>query len=146
MSKSKKTNPVPENYVRLEGSERRPSPTTKLIGSADDNETLSVTIVLRRRPDGEPVPDYDYFLKTPPSQRRRLPKDEFAAKYGAHPDEIQKVIKFARSQGLNIVQSGAAERSVVVSGTVAQMSKAFAVKLDRYQHEITIKGGEKPRS
>jgi kumamolisin len=46
---------VPEGYRRLEGSERRPAAGAKLLGPADANEQVSVTITLRRRPDGPPV-------------------------------------------------------------------------------------------
>lgn len=45
-----------EQYLPINGSERHPSPGTTLLGEADANETFSVTIVLRRRPDGPPLP------------------------------------------------------------------------------------------
>ena len=90
---------IPENYAPLKGSERRPSPTAKLLGPADPKEVFSVTIVLRRRADGPPLPGFDYFAKTPPSQRGRMSQDEFAAKYGAAPDDINKVTAFARAMG-----------------------------------------------
>ena len=83
-SRSKPSVPqVPHNYVAIPGSERRPSKTARLIGPADPNEVLDVTIVLRRRPDGPNLPDHDYFLTTPPAQRQRMSEEEFAAKYGA---------------------------------------------------------------
>ena len=49
--------PVPQDYIPLEGSERRPSATANHIGPADPNEVFTVTISLRRRPDGPPVPE-----------------------------------------------------------------------------------------
>ena len=56
-SKNDKT--LPDGYVQLPGSERRPSKSAKLLASADDAETFKVTIVLRRRKDGEQIPDFD---------------------------------------------------------------------------------------
>ncbi|MGH9635155.1 MAG: S53 family peptidase, partial [Candidatus Angelobacter sp.] len=138
---------VPKSYQRIVGSERRPSPKAKLLGPADPNEKFTVTIVLRRRPDGPAIPDHDFFLTTPPQQRQRMSADEFASKYGALPVDIEKVVAFAKSQGLEIVETHPARRTVVVSGTVAQMSKAFAVSLGRYEHEVSASGkGRKART
>ena len=67
---------VPHDYVAIPGSERRPSKSARLIGPTDPNEVFDVTIVLRRRPGGRDLPDHDYFLSTPPSQRQRMPADE----------------------------------------------------------------------
>src|ERR1017187_1455963 len=124
---------IPANYQQLAGSERHPSPKAKLVGPADPNEKLPVTIVLRRRPDGPPMPNFDSYASIPPRHRRPLPETEFAAKYGAAPSDIESVSKFASAAGLTVVETSAARRSVIVSGTVAQMEKAFGVTLGRYE-------------
>jgi hypothetical protein len=139
------TPPIPIDYEQLKGSERRPSPNAKLLGPADPNETFSVTIVLRRRIDGPPIPDFDYFATTPLSQRRRMPEDEFAANYGAAPDDIAKVVDFANGQKLTVVETHAARRTVVVSGTVERMSAAFALALGRYERIMNLSLGKMPR-
>jgi kumamolisin len=144
MPKSKSTTPNTENYIRLEGSERRPSPGARFLGPADLKERFSVTLVLRRRPGGETVPDFDHFLKTPPSGRRRLSEGEFAEKYGASKKDLKKVTDFAIKHGLKIEESNVARRSVAVSGSAKQMSDAFAVKLGRYEHEVVRRRGDKP--
>src|SRR5262249_44398683 len=46
---------------------------------------------------------------------------------------------------LNVIETNAARRTVVVSGTVAQMNKAFAVKLLNYEHEVVRGPGQKPK-
>ena len=120
---------TPRNYIRLAGSERRPGPTARLLGPAEDTETVTVTVMIRRRPDGPPVPDASYYLNTPPSQRRRLSQEDFAAKYGADPADVEKVVDFAQSHGLVVTETNLARRTVVVSGTVAQFNEAFAVEL-----------------
>jgi kumamolisin len=90
---------LPEDYVQLKGSERRTPHNAKVVGDADVNEKFSVTIVLRRRKDGPPLPDFDYFTKTPPRKRMRLSLEEFTEKLGATPDEIKAIEKFARENG-----------------------------------------------
>lgn len=141
MAKSKSSNQLPSNYIQLKGSERRPSPSATLIGATDKNEAFKVTIVLRRRPDGPPLPDHQHFLKHP-AERKPLSQDEFASKYGASDEDIQRVADFAVAHKLKVIETHAAKRTVVVSGTVAQMEKAFAVSLNQYQHEIIH--GKKP--
>ena len=146
MAKTPKRLKTPKGYAPLEGSERRPARNAKFLGPADAKEQFSVTIILRRRPDGPPLPNMSSFGLTAPSQHRRMLEDEFASKYGAAPDDIDRVTKFANEHGLTVVESNAARRSVVVSGTVAQMSKAFAVTLGRYQHTVVRRLHEGPRT
>jgi kumamolisin len=132
---------IPENYVRLEGSERRSSPSARLLGPADPNERFDVTIVLRRRLDGDPIPDFDYF-KTPPGSRPRLSEEEFARRYGASEEDIGRVTEFTRNNDLTVKETNAARRTVIISGTVEQMSKAFGVKLSRYDHQVALRRGK----
>ena len=124
---------IPPDYRPIEGSERKPTPGARIVGPVEPNEKMSVTIVLRRRLDGPPTPDIDSFSTIPLGRRRRLPPDEFAAKYGASADDIYQVTEFAKANGLTIVETDAAGRTVIVSGTVAQMSAAFAVDLHLYE-------------
>jgi len=127
---------TPRNYRRLEGSELQPSLRARPLGPASETETLSVTIILRRRPDSPPVPEPAHYLHTSPSERRRLSERDFSARYGAEPAEIEKVADFARGHGLTVDETHAARRTVVVSGTVAQVNQAFNVSLQNYEHEV----------
>jgi Pro-kumamolisin, activation domain len=137
---------VPEGYREIEGSERHPSPDATVVGPADPSESLTLTIVLRRRPDGLPVPDFSYYAATPPSARPRLSEEEFAASYGAADEDIAKVVEFAASQGLTVTQVHRAGRTVKVSGTVGQASAAFGVELRIYQHSVRRRKYEQPRT
>src|SRR5580658_7175271 len=132
-------------YQRLEQSERRPSADTRFLGPADENEMIQVTIVLRRRTDGEKVPAYSEIAAKSSVHRPSSP-EEFARKYGAAPEEIERVENFARANGLTVDRSHPGRRTVVVSGTVAQMSRAFAVELGRYERPSTRRGRFAPPS
>jgi kumamolisin len=74
---------IPENYQPLAGSERRRGRYTIPAGLPDSNETVSITLMVRRRPDGPPMPDHDYWARTPLEQRTYLSVEEFAERYGA---------------------------------------------------------------
>jgi len=132
---------IPDGYHALDRSEQRPAPGAKLIGPADPTESFSATILLRRRPDGPPVPGAKELL----ASRKRQPsmsEDEFAAKYGAAPEDVEKVTQFVKAHGLTILQSHLARRTVVASGTVAQMSSAFLVQLGTYEYPIPPARGD----
>lgn len=128
-------------YARLRGSERRPRPGARLLGPADPAERLTVMVRMRRRPGGPPLPDHAYWMGTPPGKRRFLTTDEFVANHGAAPEDLRRVAHFARRHGLTVAESSIAGRTVTLSGTVAQMSGAFAVEMGRYQtDEETYRG------
>jgi hypothetical protein len=69
---------VPHNYHAVRGSERTRPVNSRFLGPADRNEKVTVTIVLRRRPDGPPAPDIDTFTAAAVVKRRRLTTGEFA--------------------------------------------------------------------
>jgi len=133
MPQNKTDNLAPAGYVRLAGSERRFSPKAKSLGPVEGHEKFSVTVALRRRADGPPVPGFDYFTNTPPRMRKRLSEDEFTATYGAHPDDISAVEKFAEEHGLAVTKAHPGRRTVVLSGTAAQFSSAFGVSLSHFE-------------
>ncbi|KIJ95915.1 hypothetical protein K443DRAFT_108074 [Laccaria amethystina LaAM-08-1] len=135
---------IPQGYRRLQGSERRPSPSAKALGIANPNESFAVTIVLRRRLNGAPLPDHDFFLNTPPSQRQRMSSSEFAVLYGASNEDIDKVIKFVTAHHLTVVDAHAARRTVIVSGTVQRMESFFATRLGRFEHQIVRGATDQP--
>ena len=126
---------IPENYRRLEGSERHPAPGARFIRRVDPGETLSVTIGVRRRPDAAPLPDQDHWASKRVADREYVAREEFASRHGAAPEDLDRVASFARSKGLTVIDSNAARRTVTVSGTATQMEQAFGVELGHYQSE-----------
>jgi kumamolisin len=128
----KSTAEIPENWQRLANSERSPSSHATAVGPVDAAETITVTVIVRRRPGSRPMTVQE-FTSTPRSQRRRLSREEFAATHGAAPEELEIVAAFARSQGLEVIESDSARRSVEVRGTAAQINSAFAVALHHYE-------------
>ncbi|MGA2119364.1 MAG: S53 family peptidase [Bryobacteraceae bacterium] len=123
----------PTNYKELSKTGRRPVRGARRVGPADPQEILSVSIRVRRRADAPPLPNPQ---QTGPSALRRGPalsRQEFAARYGADPADLEQIAQFARNNGLRIVESSVPRRTVVVSGTVAQMNRVFAVALGNYE-------------
>jgi hypothetical protein len=119
----------PAHYRRLEGSERRVAAGARKIGPADPSEILTVTILVRRRTDAPPLPGETGALHRLP----RLSREDFGKFYGASQADLDLVANFATAQGLNVVETNIPRRTVVVSGSVDAMSRAFAVELGRYE-------------
>jgi kumamolisin len=123
---------IPTGHQRVEGSERRLGRSSRLVGKADPNETVTITIMVRRRPDGPPLPDHEYWASTSLEQQKHLSVEESAARYGASQADLDAVAEFARSHGMTVNATSAAHRKVVAAGTVAQMNAAFGIDLKMY--------------
>jgi subtilase family serine protease len=124
---------VPADYRPLKGSERTARSGAKRTAAADPREVLTVSVRVRRRPDAPELPDLAFATPVPPRGRPYLTRQEFADRYGASDDDFAKVKAFADANGLSVVESSVARRTIVLKGTVAQMNKAFAVDLGSYE-------------
>jgi hypothetical protein len=129
----------------LPHSELKPAPGARALGNTDPNETIKVTLCLRRRPDQPPPPDHAHWVATPPHRRKFLSPEEFAAKHGALPADLDAVIRFARGNGLAVVATSVPGRTVVLSGSAGKFSQTFGVELKRYESEFgAYRGHEGP--
>jgi kumamolisin len=133
----------PSGYVVLPGSERHVAPGAARIARADDSEELAVTIHVRRRTDRLRMLQFEYWSSIPPKQREHFTAEEFEANYGASATDLDQVVSFAESAGLNVREASSARRSLVVSGSVAAMNRAFRVSLAHYESsEMRYRGRE----
>jgi len=102
----------------IPGSERSALPGSRVLGDAEPAQEATVTVFLRSKRADAPLPG-------------ALSRTEFADAYGADPADVRSVEAFARAHGLTVVESSSGRRSVVLRGTVAQLSAAFGVTLKR---------------
>jgi kumamolisin len=113
-----------QNRVPLLGS-NRPAPTAAtLTGAVNPQQIVRVTVILRHK-SGQPEVRPGHSI----SHR------EFEQKHGADPKAIAEVEQFAARAGLQVVESSARKRRVLLSGTVEALSNAFGAKLDCYRSE-----------
>jgi subtilase family serine protease len=117
----------------LPKSARDVRPGAKRTTAADPAESFTVSVRVRR-PRGAPsLADPVHAAMAPKGHRNYPSREEFAATYGASQADLDKVAAFAKAHGLEVVESDAARRTVVLKGTTAQFSKAFAVELTMYK-------------
>jgi kumamolisin len=122
------------NRFRLANSERAPMAGARLVGPADRNEKIEVTVYLRRGSKPDLSVEVAQLGILAPRARKHLSREEFARTHGAIPDDLDKVRRFASEYGLEVKEENPSRRSVVLAGTVDAFSRAFEVKLDRYEH------------
>jgi len=124
---------IPVNYRALESSHRNPRAGAKRTGDANPNEVFTVSVRLRRRSDAPALPDPANLPAAPQGQKPYLSREDFAATYGASQEDLNKIAAFAQANSLSVVESSIPRRTVVLKGTTAQFSKAFAVDLGTYE-------------
>jgi kumamolisin len=117
----------------LPHSARVPVRGYRVVRSADPDQIIETTLVLRRVSQ---ISDEDVIKMSlePLSKRKYLTNDELAKRYGASPSDVDKVIEFANANGLAMVAQNLAARTVKLSGTVTAVQKAFGVDLKIYQN------------
>jgi kumamolisin len=121
------------NRAALPGSSRKLVPGARVVGPNDPEEQIQVTIRVRSHASSGDLDKAVAALgATPPSQRTYLTPEQFTARYGANKKDMEKVAKFARDHHLTVVRSDQDQRTILISGTAAQLSSAFQVKLVRY--------------
>lgn len=122
----------PQNYIPIRGSERAALAGARVIGPADPNERVEVTVRVRPR-SAVPLPIPGAMNMDRSRQHRHLNRSEFQKNYGATPEDMAKVEAFAREHGLEVVQTSLARRSLVLAGTVSALSATFGVELKKYE-------------
>jgi kumamolisin len=101
------------------GTVRPAVPGERRIGSVTPDERVQVTVVFRHATPPEP----------PALPGRSLPREVFAARHGAHDDDVRQVSLFAQAQGLDVVSVDQARRAAVLEGSVAALTDAFDTTL-----------------
>jgi kumamolisin len=114
-------NVPPQGFTRLSGSERQLLPGARQVGPVDPHEHIEVSVYLRD-PAGVPQPG------------QRLSRAEYRSAHQAAPADLAKVEAFAQQHGLTVVQTDPVMRKIVLAGSAAAMTKAFATELHRYEH------------
>ncbi|HUL79029.1 MAG TPA: S53 family peptidase [Vicinamibacteria bacterium] len=120
--------------VVLAGSQKAPLRGAKSAGKIDPRERIEVTVRVRAREAVDRSPELATLAATAPARRRPLSREEFAARFGANPEDLERVEEFAHEHGLDVVGRSAAQRTIRLSGTVQAMQEAFGVRIKAMVH------------
>lgn len=109
----------------VQGSRRVVLPGAKALGPANEHAVIDVLVKVRRKKEVGKLDERPNAV---------MSRDAVGSGYGATAADLKTVVDTFQKLGLKVVWTDAATRSVDLSGTVAEMEKAFQVKLFDYQH------------
>jgi kumamolisin len=122
-----------KKLTAISGSERQPVRGARLIHNSHPDQTIEVSLRIRSKSEAKRKRLGSALAKP---GFKHISRAEFDKVYGADPADVNKIKKFAREFRLKINPTGTnlARRTVMLSGTVANLQKAFNVELKEYSH------------
>ncbi len=124
----------------ISGSERQPVRGARLIQNSHLDQTIEVSIRLRAKSEAKhkelEVKHTELRSALEKPGFKQMSRADFENAHGADPADFEKIRKFAQEFGLKVRETGTelARRTVVLSGTVSNLQKAFSVELKEYSH------------
>jgi subtilase family serine protease len=106
----------------------------QLVGRLPATETLLFDIVLPLR-DRAGLENFLQEVQSPasPSYHKFLTPQEFTARFGPSQEDWDALVAFAKASGFEIISGTREARDLRLSGTVANIEKAFHVTMGTYQ-------------
>jgi subtilase family serine protease len=106
----------------------------QLIGQLPPNQTLRFDIVLPLR-DRAGLQNFlqELYDSSSPSYHQFLKPQEFTARFGPSQEDWDALVAFAKASGFQVVGGTRDSRDLWLTGTVANIEKAFHVSLGVYQ-------------
>ena len=122
-----------QQFIQISGSERQPVRGARLIHNSHPDQSIDVSIRIRSKAE-----DQREQLKSAMSKPgfRHMSRTDYETSHGADQADVDQIKKFAQEYGLTVHETGTelARRTVMVSGTVGNLQKAFGVELKEYSH------------
>src|SRR6516225_4994640 len=106
-------------FIPLPGSKQTLLPNSLAAGPVDKSEIASVTVRVRSAGDPKALAKKAY---------------ELEAQHGASQADLDKIEQFAQRHDLMVVHRSAAERSIVLKGTLGDLLAAFPADVQIYHH------------
>ena len=113
------------SHVVLPGSQRVVLPGAHVLGAADTDEWIEVTVKIRRQ---KPLPEPTGL------PGKVMTREELGAEYGAAPEDISKVKAVLTALGLVILKESPISCSIRAGGPAGVVESIFLVKLFHYSH------------
>jgi kumamolisin len=112
-------------HVILSGSSRAMRPGAQVLGVADPDEWIEVTIKVRRK---KALPEWGKKGEKP------LNVKELATEYGANPADLEKVRTVLTGYGVKVLRENVVSCSLLAGATAEVWESVFQVRLFHYAH------------
>ncbi len=116
-------------YVAIPGSERDPVRGAAKVRPVDPKEPVQATVMIRAKKRAKGVKTLERLI----AGGERLSRAQYEARYGADPQDVKAVQKFARAHKLKVSSVNRGARTLVLSGPAAAFNQAFQVDLAHYE-------------
>jgi kumamolisin len=125
-----------EDMIAIPGSNRPAVPRAKLLRKSESGTKIKVSIYARQKPagPGASTSQIEEMSSQLPAERHYLSDDEFNSTFGADPADLDKIAVWAQAHNLKVLDRSIAKRRVLVEGAIRDISKAFGVELNEYEH------------
>jgi kumamolisin len=122
--------------LAIHGSGRKAAPNARKIRPCDPDAKIRVSIFARRNPhvSSKALAKANAIRTQPILQRSYLTGAEFNEVYGADPDDLAAIEKFAADAGLKVIDTSVPKRRVLVEGRIADVESAFDTELNEFEH------------
>jgi kumamolisin len=114
-------------FVSIPGSDKSLPPGAKYLGPIDSSQRIEVMLMLR--------PKARWTETAGGEVQSRMTRDQLAARHGAAAADVDRLVRFARDHGLDVVTKDMARRSVVLAGPAEKLFAAIQTKAGNYEHE-----------
>src|SRR3974390_854482 len=121
-----------ERLIAIRGSV--PVNKHELVGPADSSKRIEVSVKLRRKTE-EGLPTHEEFIAG--KRARGITRQILVERYGARKEDADAVEGWAAQQGLSVNGVDLGLREVRLGGSIADMSRAFGVKMSMFRHSRT---------
>ncbi|MBX9686575.1 MAG: S53 family peptidase [Candidatus Obscuribacterales bacterium] len=139
-SKSSLTTPNLEPRVKFTPSEKQ-APAGELKGEVDPAASMEVTVMLKSR--GSDLRMERTLARIAQGRQAPLSDADFAKEFGAKPESLDAINKFANDYGLKVSESDLKSGRVVLNGSAGDFSKAFDTRLSVYENAgVRFRGRE----
>src|SRR5262245_54166080 len=123
------------NFVPLAGSTHKPLANSRSAGPVDQSEIASITVRTR------PAAKIEHLEKTvneiysqPLDERKYLSREQLSSLQAASAADLNGIEEYAQQHNLVVSHRSDAERSVVLTGTLADLLRAFPADLYMVHH------------
>lgn len=118
------------NRILLHGSqERQPFGARRLSQKPSANEIIQATVVIPPASGNEVrLASIRELASQLPASRKHLDAGKFLKVHGARREDMKAVERYAKENGLHVVESSRIKRSVVLSGSIGAFAQAFLVQ------------------
>ena len=123
-----------QDLRRVAGSERAPLPNARIIGPADPEQPIKLTVYVRSRPAHTHIPSLKEIGHSPYEWMHSTQSAQSLSAFEADPKDIAAVKKFAAANKLKVLEDSTVKRSVLIEGKTGDAARAFGVDLQIWEH------------